>query len=254
MVSDKWLSSETQLPVSFRHLILPEKFPPPTELLDLQPLPVTALRNPLYEQLYSDLFTFFNPIQTQGCSDVLSFLLLLLLNETETEVMLFHSLALLLSQCSMLSTTLMMTCLWGPPLAVGRPSVPSLPSSGCSLPLPTLAVSSSHPNRPSLIRYMYMYVHVQVHVCTCTSTCMYMYKYMYVHVHVQVHVCTCTTSTCMYMYNKYMYVHVQQVHVCTCTTSTCMYMYKYMYVHLCVHVLKVSLLWLWSDVYPHMEL
>ena len=66
VVSDKWLSSETQLPVSFRHLILPEKFPPPTELLDLQPLPVTALRNPHYEQLYSDLFTFFNPIQTQG--------------------------------------------------------------------------------------------------------------------------------------------------------------------------------------------
>ena len=68
VVSDKWLSSETQLPVSFRHLILPEKFPPPTELLDLQPLPVTALRNPHYEQLYSDLFTFFNPIQTQGKS------------------------------------------------------------------------------------------------------------------------------------------------------------------------------------------
>ena len=66
VVSDKWLCSETQLPVSFRHLILPEKFPPPTELLDLQPLPVTALRNPHYEQLYSDLFTFFNPIQTQG--------------------------------------------------------------------------------------------------------------------------------------------------------------------------------------------
>ena len=66
VISDKWLASETQLPVSFRHLILPEKFPPPTELLDLQPLPVTALRNQQYEHLYSDLFTFFNPIQTQG--------------------------------------------------------------------------------------------------------------------------------------------------------------------------------------------
>ena len=58
--------SETQLPVSFRHLILPEKFPPPTELLDLQPLPVSALRNPAYEALYSDKFPYFNPIQTQG--------------------------------------------------------------------------------------------------------------------------------------------------------------------------------------------
>ena len=59
-------ASETQLPVSFRHLILPEKYPPPTELLDLQPLPVTALRNPAFESLYSSKFPFFNPIQTQG--------------------------------------------------------------------------------------------------------------------------------------------------------------------------------------------
>lgn len=57
---------ETQLPVSFRHLILPEKYPPPTELLDLQPLPVSALRNSAFESLYQDKFPFFNPIQTQG--------------------------------------------------------------------------------------------------------------------------------------------------------------------------------------------
>ena len=44
VVSDRWIASETQLPVSFRHLILPEKNLPPTELLDLQPLPITALR------------------------------------------------------------------------------------------------------------------------------------------------------------------------------------------------------------------
>ncbi|KAJ0247227.1 Sec63 domain-containing protein [Hirschfeldia incana] len=64
VVSDKWLGSQTVLPVSFRHLILPEKYPPPTELLDLQPLPVTALRNPIYENLYQD-FKHFNPVQTQ---------------------------------------------------------------------------------------------------------------------------------------------------------------------------------------------
>ncbi|TYI07384.1 hypothetical protein ES332_A10G223700v1 [Gossypium tomentosum] len=61
---DKWLGSQTVLPISFRHLILPEKYPPPTELLDLQPLPVTALRNPSYEALYQD-FKHFNPVQTQ---------------------------------------------------------------------------------------------------------------------------------------------------------------------------------------------
>ncbi|KAM5561842.1 DExH-box ATP-dependent RNA helicase DExH12-like [Rosa sericea] len=64
VVSDRWLGSQTVLPVSFRYLILPEKYPPPTELLDLQPLPVTALRNPLYEALYQD-FKQFNPVQTQ---------------------------------------------------------------------------------------------------------------------------------------------------------------------------------------------
>ena len=65
VVSDRWITSETHLPVSFRHLILPEKYPPPTELLDLQPLPVSALRNSSYEALYAKSFQQFNPIQTQ---------------------------------------------------------------------------------------------------------------------------------------------------------------------------------------------
>ncbi|KAK4389984.1 DExH-box ATP-dependent RNA helicase DExH12 [Sesamum angolense] len=64
VVSDRWLGAQTVLPVSFRHLILPEKYPPPTELLDLQPLPVTALRNPAYEAVYQQ-FKHFNPVQTQ---------------------------------------------------------------------------------------------------------------------------------------------------------------------------------------------
>uniref|UniRef100_A0A8D8QH49 U5 small nuclear ribonucleoprotein 200 kDa helicase n=3 Tax=Cacopsylla melanoneura TaxID=428564 RepID=A0A8D8QH49_9HEMI len=65
IVSDRWIGAETILPVSFRHLILPEKNLPPTELLDLQPLPVTALRNNVFESLYSERFPQFNPIQTQ---------------------------------------------------------------------------------------------------------------------------------------------------------------------------------------------
>lgn len=64
VISDRWLQCESVLPVSFRNLILPEKYPPPTELLDLQPLPVSALKNPKFEGLYRD-FTHFNPIQTQ---------------------------------------------------------------------------------------------------------------------------------------------------------------------------------------------
>ncbi|KAI8851535.1 Sec63 Brl domain-containing protein [Chytridium lagenaria] len=44
LVSDRWLHCETRLPISFKNLILPEKYPPHTELLDLQPLPTSALR------------------------------------------------------------------------------------------------------------------------------------------------------------------------------------------------------------------
>ena len=64
VVSDRWLQCEATLPVSFRHLILPEKFPPPTELLDLQPLPPSALKSPTFERLYKR-YRAFNPIQTQ---------------------------------------------------------------------------------------------------------------------------------------------------------------------------------------------
>ncbi|CAH2054677.1 unnamed protein product, partial [Iphiclides podalirius] len=61
--SERWLGSESVLPLTFQHLILPETHPPHTDLLELQPLPVTALNDPSYEMLYS--FTHFNPIQTQ---------------------------------------------------------------------------------------------------------------------------------------------------------------------------------------------
>ncbi|KAL0984962.1 hypothetical protein UPYG_G00151150 [Umbra pygmaea] len=62
-VSDRWLGSEAVCIINFQRLILPERHPPHTELLDLQPLPITALGNPEYENLYK--FTHFNPIQTQ---------------------------------------------------------------------------------------------------------------------------------------------------------------------------------------------
>uniref|UniRef100_A0A7E4UNZ2 U5 small nuclear ribonucleoprotein 200 kDa helicase n=1 Tax=Panagrellus redivivus TaxID=6233 RepID=A0A7E4UNZ2_PANRE len=66
VVSDRWLGSETILPISFRHLILPDKYPPPTELLDLQPLPLNALGNPEFEAIFeSKGISVFNPIQTQ---------------------------------------------------------------------------------------------------------------------------------------------------------------------------------------------
>ncbi|KAJ2934391.1 hypothetical protein H1R20_g2701, partial [Candolleomyces eurysporus] len=65
LVSDRWLHAETRLPISFKHLILPEKFPAPTPLLDLQPLPLTALHNKEFEAIYKERIPSFNKIQTQ---------------------------------------------------------------------------------------------------------------------------------------------------------------------------------------------
>lgn len=83
VTSDRWVGCHTVLPISFQHLILPgiydddnacfaifmlpvllDQYPPHTNLLNCTPLPVTALKNPLFESLYSR-FSHFNPIQTQ---------------------------------------------------------------------------------------------------------------------------------------------------------------------------------------------
>ncbi|KAL8868740.1 MAG: hypothetical protein Q9174_004784, partial [Haloplaca sp. 1 TL-2023] len=64
-MSDRWLGAETVTPVSFQHLIRPDTESVYTQLLDLQPLPVSALKNPLLEEIYGQRFDFFNPMQTQ---------------------------------------------------------------------------------------------------------------------------------------------------------------------------------------------
>ncbi|KAI9851546.1 MAG: hypothetical protein M1838_003378 [Thelocarpon superellum] len=64
-VSDRWLGAETVTPVSFQHLIRPDTESVYTDLLDLRPLPVSALKNPLLEEIYGKRFQFFNPLQTQ---------------------------------------------------------------------------------------------------------------------------------------------------------------------------------------------
>ncbi|KAL1954519.1 hypothetical protein VTO42DRAFT_1079 [Malbranchea cinnamomea] len=64
-ISDRWLGAETVTPVSFQHLIRPDTISEYTDLLDLQPLPISALKNPSLEELYGKRFQFFNPMQTQ---------------------------------------------------------------------------------------------------------------------------------------------------------------------------------------------
>lgn len=64
-VSDRWLGAETVHPISFQHLIRPDTESVYTDLLNLQPLPISALKNPLLEELYGQRFQYFNPMQTQ---------------------------------------------------------------------------------------------------------------------------------------------------------------------------------------------
>lgn len=64
-ISDRWLGAETVSAISFQHLIRPDTESVYTELLDLQPLPVTALKNPALEEIYGQRFQYFNPMQSQ---------------------------------------------------------------------------------------------------------------------------------------------------------------------------------------------
>ncbi|KAI9505837.1 Sec63 Brl domain-containing protein [Coemansia spiralis] len=64
-VSDRWVGAETVTAVSFKHLMLPEHHETHTDLLDLQPLPITALQDPCLEEICRSRFTHFNPVQTQ---------------------------------------------------------------------------------------------------------------------------------------------------------------------------------------------
>lgn len=64
-ISDRWLGTETVTPVSFQHLIRPDTESMYTDLLNLQPLPITALKNSGLEEIYGQRFQYFNPMQTQ---------------------------------------------------------------------------------------------------------------------------------------------------------------------------------------------
>lgn len=64
VLSDTWLGSESIVPLTFKHLVKPESHPIKTQLLNLRPLPVSALHNPVLEKHYRKKFDFFNPMQT----------------------------------------------------------------------------------------------------------------------------------------------------------------------------------------------
>ncbi len=67
VLSDRWINSSAVLPISFRHLILPARFPHPSELLDRLPIPISNLKWPLVEEkLFKPRgISTLNAIQTQ---------------------------------------------------------------------------------------------------------------------------------------------------------------------------------------------
>ena len=71
IISDRWMHSEAKIVLPFQNLILPEKFPPHTQLLDLQPLPVAALKTDDFKALYPD-WERFNKVQTQTFNSLFS--------------------------------------------------------------------------------------------------------------------------------------------------------------------------------------
>eukprot|EP01132_Coremiostelium_polycephalum_P002462 gene2462-3044_t len=62
VLADRWIGAEYNLSVSFRHLILPEKYPPCHGLLNRQPIQVSSLKDQRSEKIFN--FKFFNTIQT----------------------------------------------------------------------------------------------------------------------------------------------------------------------------------------------
>ncbi|KAK9450289.1 Sec63 Brl domain-containing protein [Limtongia smithiae] len=62
--STAWAGGDSDTTISFQHLIQPENENIQTKLLDLRPLPVTALQNPVLEAIYQEKFNYFNPMQT----------------------------------------------------------------------------------------------------------------------------------------------------------------------------------------------
>jgi hypothetical protein len=61
-----WMHAAAESLLSLQNIILPGAAAVHTELLDLEPLPRTALQSKQFEALYDGRFTHFNPIQTQA--------------------------------------------------------------------------------------------------------------------------------------------------------------------------------------------
>ncbi|VBB27123.1 unnamed protein product [Acanthocheilonema viteae] len=63
VASDRYVVDDSVVPISMHNCVLPSSHRQHTDLLDLDPLPLTALKNEEFQSIYN--LGFFNPIQTQ---------------------------------------------------------------------------------------------------------------------------------------------------------------------------------------------
>lgn len=68
LTSEKWLNSEWRIPVKMFHMKIPKKPSSPTELLDVQRVPVDALRSEDLSDTFD--FSYFNALQSQCFHDL----------------------------------------------------------------------------------------------------------------------------------------------------------------------------------------
>ena len=65
VISDKWVNCSQNTSIELSEIDVPQDEDIKTELLDLYPLPLSALKNKDYESVFNKSFQYFNPIQTQ---------------------------------------------------------------------------------------------------------------------------------------------------------------------------------------------
>ena len=65
IISDKWVNCSQRTMIELSEIDVPQDEDVKTELLDLFPLPLSALKNKEYESVFNKEFQYFNPIQTQ---------------------------------------------------------------------------------------------------------------------------------------------------------------------------------------------
>ena len=65
IVSDRWLGCRFVSQILLNEIEVPDDQDVSTELLDLYPLPISALGNKKFEKIFNKNFKYFNPVQTQ---------------------------------------------------------------------------------------------------------------------------------------------------------------------------------------------